>query len=168
MHKSNTLTVHTRPRGLTRRETESERTKGNKNLFSGLLHEFLPHRNEKRLKMKIYKSQSARVKWGVLSRSYVLKGKNGLCKALVLVVCQAVLTIISLFVSHVISGSYFTPLFSRGHATLHLAVSVGWSVGRSHFLIPSGFQVLLPNSAPEMRRKWLWYPHPALFPFQHN
>ena len=125
MHKSNTLTVHTRPRGLTRRETESERTKGNKNLFSGLLHEFLPHRNEKRLKMKIYKSQSARVKWGVLSRSYVLKGKNGLCKALVLVVCQAVLTIISLFVSHVISGSYFTPLFSRGHATLHLAVSVG-------------------------------------------
>ena len=149
MHKSNTLTVHTRPRGLTRRETESERTKGNKNLFSGLLHEFLPHRNEKRLKMKIYKSQSARVKWGVLSRSYVLKGKNGLCKALVLVVCQAVLTIISLFVSHVISGSYFTPLFSRGHATLHLAVSVGRSVDRevgpSHFLIPGGFRITAPS-----------------------
>ena len=32
-------------------------------------------------------------------------------------------------------------IFSRGHATLHLAVSVGRSLDRSHFLIPRGFGI---------------------------
>ena len=43
-------------------------------------------------------------------------------------------------------------LFSRGHATLHLAVSIRRSVGpsvrRSHFLIPSGCGNTAPAQAP--------------------
>ena len=39
-------------------------------------------------------------------------------------------------------------LFSRGHATLHLAVSVRrsvrWSVRPTHFWIPSGFRITAP------------------------
>ena len=35
-------------------------------------------------------------------------------------------------------------VFSRGHATLHLAVSVGPSVGPSHFQIASGFRTTAP------------------------
>ena len=35
-------------------------------------------------------------------------------------------------------------LFSRGHATQHLALSVGPSVGQSHFWIPSGFRITAP------------------------
>ena len=41
--------------------------------------------------------------------------------------------------------SHFNGLFSRGHATLHLAVLVRWSVGPKYFWIASGLWIIAPT-----------------------
>ena len=53
-------------------------------------------------------------------------------------------------------------LFSRGHATLHLAVSVSRSVHRSHFWIPSSFCITTPaqpsaTGLPCIRPCYHWF-----------
>ena len=56
---------------------------------------------------------------------------------------------------------FFFLIFSRGHATLHLGLSVGRSVGPSHFWIPSDFRITAPaqpsaTGLPCIRPCLLW------------